>query len=177
MRPSYLYNWNSYTIGQHLIFNCLHCLFIWKYCMNYVRWTMTVWSWISPAKLMQYLDCWEPGPWFNIKMLSYQYRKSHCGDKTVVRLSYLHNRISYTGKMTFLYWFGPRLHVPPADQQPWYWLKEMRMFLLWDRILTAYDISMSMKDIKCFPNKNAVCLGFIFSLLNWDIPPEVPDPL
>ena len=45
-----------------------------------------------------------PGPWFNIKMSSYQYRKSHCGDKTVVRSSYLHNGISYTGKMTSLYW-------------------------------------------------------------------------
>ena len=32
-----------------------------------------------------------PGPWFNKKMSSYQYRKSHCGDNTVVRLSYLHN--------------------------------------------------------------------------------------
>ena len=48
----------------------------------------------------------QPGPWFNIKMLSYQYRKSHCGDKTVVRSSYLHNRISYTGKMTYLHWIG-----------------------------------------------------------------------
>ena len=48
-----------------------------------------------------------PGPWFNIKMSSYQYRKSHCGDKTVVRSSYLHNGISYTGKMTSLYWFSP----------------------------------------------------------------------
>ena len=47
------------------------------------------------------------GPWFNIKMLSYQYRESHRGDKTVVRSSYLHNGISYTGKMTFLYWFSP----------------------------------------------------------------------
>ena len=45
-----------------------------------------------------------PGPWFNIKMLSYQYRKSHCGDKTVVRSSYLHNGISYSGKTTSLYW-------------------------------------------------------------------------
>ena len=45
-----------------------------------------------------------PGPWFNIKMLSYQYRKSHCGDKTVVRSSYLHNGISHTGKMVSLYW-------------------------------------------------------------------------
>ena len=45
-----------------------------------------------------------PGPRFNIKMSSYQYRKSHCGDKTVVRSSYLHNGISYTGKMSSLYW-------------------------------------------------------------------------
>ena len=43
-------------------------------------------------------------PWFNIKMSSYQYRKSHCGDETILRPSYLHNGISYTGKMTSLYW-------------------------------------------------------------------------
>ena len=41
---------------------------------------------------------------FNIKMTSYQYRESHCGDKTILRPSYLHNEISYTGKMTSLYW-------------------------------------------------------------------------
>ena len=45
-----------------------------------------------------------PGPRFNIKMTSYQYRKSHCGDKTILRSSYLHNGISYTGKTTSLYW-------------------------------------------------------------------------
>ena len=44
------------------------------------------------------------GPWFNIKMSSYQYRNSHCGDKTILRPSYLHNGISYTGEMTSLYW-------------------------------------------------------------------------
>ena len=49
-----------------------------------------------------------PGPLFNIKMSSYQYRKSHCGDKTVVRSSYLHKGISYTGKMASLYWDGPQ---------------------------------------------------------------------
>ena len=47
-----------------------------------------------------------PGPWFNIKMSSYQYRKSHCGDKMILRPSYLHNRIFYTGKMISLYWIG-----------------------------------------------------------------------
>ena len=50
---------------------------------------------------------WKTGPRFNIKMSSYQYRKSDCGDKTVVRSSYLHNGISYTGKMASLYWFSP----------------------------------------------------------------------
>ena len=49
---------------------------------------------------------WSPGPRFNIKMTSYWYRKSHCGDKTILRPSYLHNGISYTGKSTSLYWFG-----------------------------------------------------------------------
>ena len=47
---------------------------------------------------------WRSGPWFNIKTPSYQCRESHCGDKTVVRSSYLHNGISYTGKMISLYW-------------------------------------------------------------------------
>ena len=60
---------------------------------------------LSPKRL-----CWhicttemrfyQSGPWINIKMLSYQYRKSHCGDKTVVRSSYLHNGISYIRKMS-----------------------------------------------------------------------------
>ena len=49
-----------------------------------------------------------PGPWFNIKMSSYQSRKFHYGDKTVVRSSYLHNGISYTGKTTSLYWIRPQ---------------------------------------------------------------------
>ena len=53
--------------------------------------------------------CSASGPWFNIKMSSYQYRKSHCGDKTILRPSYLHNGISYTGKMASLYWI--RAHV------------------------------------------------------------------
>ena len=43
-------------------------------------------------------------------MSSYQYKKSHCGDKTVVRSSYLHNWTSYTGKMASLYWTKPNPH-------------------------------------------------------------------
>ena len=40
----------------------------------------------------------------SIKKYTYQYRKSHCGDKTILRPSYLHNGITYTDKMTSLYW-------------------------------------------------------------------------
>ena len=60
------------------------------------------------------LICWlskYTGPWFNIKMTSYQYKKSHCGDKTILRPSYLHNGISYTGKTTSLYWIGAQMLI------------------------------------------------------------------
>ena len=49
--------------------------------------------------------------WFNIKMLSYQYWKSHCGHKTVIRLSYIYKENSYTGKTTSLYWISPQIFV------------------------------------------------------------------
>ena len=32
--------------------------------------------------------------------------ESHCGEKTILRPSYLHNGISYPGKTTSLYWIG-----------------------------------------------------------------------
>ena len=44
-------------------------------------------------------------------MPSYQYRKSHCGDKTILRPSYLHNGISYTGKMASLYWIRALMSI------------------------------------------------------------------
>ena len=55
-----------------------------------------------------------PGPWFNIKMSSYQYRKSHCGCKTILWPSYLHNDISYTGKTTSLYWIRDQVLLVTA---------------------------------------------------------------
>ena len=44
---------------------------------------------------------------FNIKTTSYQYRTFHCGNKTVVKSSYLPNGISHAGETTSLYWFNP----------------------------------------------------------------------
>ena len=54
--------------------------------------------------------------WFNIRMTSYQYRKFHCGDKTILRPSYIHNEISYTDKMSSLYWIGAL--VPTRTSAP-----------------------------------------------------------
>ena len=55
-----------------------------------------------------------PGPRFNIKMSSYQCRKSHSGDETILRPSYLHNGISYTGKTTSLYSIGAQCFLSPS---------------------------------------------------------------
>ena len=62
------------------------------------------WVITSHRKQFNIISYPHPGPRLNIKMMSYQYRKSHCGDKTVVRSSYLHNGIFYAGKTTYLYW-------------------------------------------------------------------------
>ena len=72
-------------------------------------WTITIVDWL--VKLAVYMRALLPeaGPWFNIKITSYQYRKSHFGDKTVVRSSYLHNGTSYIGKMSSLYWIGAQV--------------------------------------------------------------------
>ena len=45
---------------------------------------------------------------YKIKMSSYYYRKSNCGDKTFVRSSYLHNGTSYASKMSSLYCIGAK---------------------------------------------------------------------
>ena len=52
-------------------------------------------------------------------MSSYQYRKSYCDDKTILRPSFLHNGISYTGKTTSLYWIGASLYWIGASL---YWI-------------------------------------------------------
>ena len=81
-----------------------------------IPWHHHEWLFICCLMCLIVLNSLRPGPWFNIKMSSYQYRKSHCGDKTVVRSSYLHNGISYTGKMTSLYWFSPQVrHICISD--------------------------------------------------------------
>ena len=57
-----------------------------------------------------------PGGWFNKKIPSYQCRKSHCA---ILRPSYFHNGISYTGKMESFYWIRAlQIAVPPTQLHP-----------------------------------------------------------
>ena len=65
------------------------------------------------------------GPWFNIKMTSYQNRKSHCGDKTILQSSYLHN----TGKMTSLYWIRALVASVVYGEWRWQQLVQFSFFL------------------------------------------------
>ena len=52
----------------------------------YAGWVVYGYDCLPPTRFVLHTMCYQSGPWFNIKMSSYQFRKSHCGDKTVVRL-------------------------------------------------------------------------------------------
>ena len=71
---------------------------------NWSHWTPKLWLSCNSRR-----PVWYSGPRSNIKILSYHYWEFHCGDKTVVRSSYLHIGISYPGMMASLYWFSPQM--------------------------------------------------------------------
>ena len=59
---------------------------IWFRCLHWVSHQGSTWSDQSP------------GPKFSVKMASHQYRKYHCGDKSIGSLSYLLDENSFTVK-------------------------------------------------------------------------------
>ena len=93
-----------------------------------------------------------PGPWFNIKMTSYQYKKYDCGDKTILRPSYLHSGISYTGKMTIFNWSGALVntrmtlydYTTARDHGPW----TRRM--TWDQASGHKDMLLTLEQLDDF---------------------------
>ena len=91
-----------------------------------------------------------PGGWINIKMSSDQYKKSHCGDKTILRPSYLHNGISNTGKTASLYWIRALLLGLKSSNMPlqlhWMWLF-VNMFAL-SVYLSIYPLSCTCRYIR-----------------------------
>ena len=83
-------------------------IYFWK-GMNVQLWVLSKRCYLLPSLYQMHQSASEEntlrsGAWFNIKMLSYQCRKSHSRDKTVVRSSYLHDEIFFTGKMESWYW-------------------------------------------------------------------------
>ena len=115
---------NVNTLRNHFVYapsqweTMLQCNIISRWRGTFTTWSLYSATWLTGSGYNK--DCpiatqedninitnpWMSGPWFNIKMSSYQHRKSHCGDKTILRPSYLHNGISYTGKTASLYWIG-----------------------------------------------------------------------
>ena len=79
------------------------------------------------------LEAFCPGPWFNIKMSSYQYRKSYSGDKTILQPSYLHNGVSYTDKTRSLYWIGALVPRWPIEKAEGSWSLPGTISLPWWR--------------------------------------------
>ena len=91
--------------------------FILTYHYRDVTWV----SWhIKPLATLLSVQLFVQGPDSIKRMSSYQYRKSHCGDKTVVRSSYLHNGISYTDKMMSLYWIRAQVNNTMKIRVPHY---------------------------------------------------------
>ena len=68
---------------------------------------LSVWSQRKFASHVQ-IPLWSGG-WVNIKMPSYQYKKSDCGDKAILRPPYLHSGIPITDKMVSLHGIGHQI--------------------------------------------------------------------
>ena len=79
----------------HFCYKVVHYeIFVWC-IVGFVRWVFFLCIIPPPPPIVALTKCGTPGPWFNKYMLSYQHRKSHGGDKTVVTSFYLHNRNSF----------------------------------------------------------------------------------
>ena len=98
---------------------------------------------------------WQTGPRFNIKMTSYQYRKSHCGDKTILRPSYLNNGNSYTDKTTSLYWIGSQVGQRSRSYAESWLLcicvsDFMKACIKWPKFCRRILLTFSCKNVVCW---------------------------
>ena len=121
---------------------------------------LSQWEMFAAAINLACLIIMISGPWFNINMSSYQYRKSHCGDKTILRPSYLHNGISHTGKKTDLYWIS--LPWSPLNISYMNW----DQMCSWSRALTQHVILIPSHLLSC------ACKTVILSWCWWNFLPS-----
>ena len=95
--------------------------------------------------------------------ISCQYRKSHFGDKMVAKSSYLHNGISYTGKITSLYWIDP-LGLLGGTMQHHRYIEIVWVLLLpWGTPIFGYNFELVQNNV---PPKHAKLLLFLNSQMS-----------
>ena len=149
----YAQNW---WINVQLVYRC--------YCHGT---DMTIFSQMRPWKNGCYFAGHAAGPWFNIKMLSNHYRKSHCGDKTVVRSSYLHNGISYTGKMSSLYWIGAQMTY--SDEVLWSEIAVLRLKFHGSLLLLRVQLTISQHWLMLWLGASSVPSHYLKQMSKWAI--------
>ena len=134
--------------GKYFVLNIIQCVSkqmsvnIRQWFSGVVTWQIDISNWCESYIHACRILGWHTGPRFNIKMSSYQYRKSYCGDKTVVRSSYLHNGVSYTGKMTSLYWIRALVPVELFIRVP-VWTD---WHIVYDRGIVIFDRNKHIQD-------------------------------
>ena len=124
--------------AEILIFIFLHenCYILIKFSLKFIPW-----GWKKNEPVLVQIMAWHSAVgWFHLKTTSYQYRKSHCGDKTILWSSYLHNGISYTGKMTSLYWIGAQVTklVPEPMMGLVYWGTNVDLASMSQRLVNLF---------------------------------------
>ena len=90
--------------------------------------------------------------------------KSHCGDKTILRPSYLHNGISYTGKMSSLYWIGAQIPIT-SHRWPSY-SEESSRSRLSRRLCTPYMYHSWMLWLRACLGRLSCCLRSQLAILD-----------
>ena len=80
--------------------------------------------------------------------VSYQYRKSHSGDKTIKRSFYLHHGISYTGKTASLYWKSPVKIIQYCHSWVRYW--QVFLFFSPPRVQCMIYVIATLYVIFCY---------------------------
>ena len=141
-------HWLDIFIANLMASTWQNLLQIWGWTLGYSQWSDILGTTSST------------GPRFNIKMSSYQYRKSHCGDETVIRSSYLHNEIFYTGKISSQYWI--RALVIYVNLHWWDSCKNILYFLhnvFWYTLLIS--ISIYQWQVMLILSKRCNCLWFL----------------
>ena len=106
-------------------------------------------------------------PRFNMKMTSYQYRKSHCGDKTTLRPSYLYNGISYTGKITSLYWNRALISLKESTARAdlWYYITPQFYYhIAYTIISNSWRCLLRLRVIKWIQHWKISSMEIIFSI-------------